>query len=105
MTTHLAAVSARERSNAGRGRGFVEADATAVADLHRRSFESGGSESEYRQFFSDVFFDGLATAPEISSLVYEDSEGTIAGFQGVQPRRMIFEGKPVIEGSVFMRLE
>src|SRR5438105_5580214 len=96
MTTHLTAVDIQIRSNAGRGRRFAPADIPAVTALHRRSFETDGSESEYRRFFSEVFLDHVSVAPEISSLVFEDSEGAISGFQGVQPRRMFFNGKALI---------
>src|SRR5205085_6620266 len=88
MTIHSTAVDASLRSNSGKTRRLVPADVASVADLHRRAFNSGGSESEYRQFFSDVFLDDVASASGICSLVYEDSDGAIIGFQGLRARRM-----------------
>lgn len=101
----LTSQSARNRDSAthsaSRVRRFVEDDVEQVADLHRRVFGiadvlSAALMDSYRRFFSDVFFVAAPHADGIYSLVYEDGQGSIIGFQGVQPRRMLFEGRPIV---------
>jgi hypothetical protein len=82
-------------------RRFVEDDIEQVADLHRRVFGtaevlSADLMASYRRFFSEVFFAPAPHADGVHSLVYEDGQGSIIGFQGVQPRRMLFEGRPIV---------
>lgn len=87
--------------SASRIRRFVEDDVEQVADLHRRVFGiadvlSAALMDSYRRFFSDVFFVAAPHADGIYSLVYEDGQGSIIGFHGVRPRRMLFEGRPIV---------
>ncbi len=97
MTARVTALNVnRVMSAAGRVRSFLESDVERVADLHRRVFNSGGSPSAYREFFEEVFLREALRRDGISALVYEENDGTIIGFQGVQARHMIFEGKPLI---------
>ena len=85
----------------GAVRPFVDADVAAVADLHRRVFHPSGTAvngswlSAYRRYFSDVFLNQALSDGRISSLVYEH-DGRIRGFLGVMPRRMSFNGRPVL---------
>jgi hypothetical protein len=85
----------------GAVRPFVDRDVPEVADLHRRVFRpsgvaaSGGWLDAYRRYFSDVFLNPSLSDGRISSLVYEH-DGRIRGFLGVMPRRMIFNGRPVL---------
>src|SRR5688572_26250535 len=82
-------------SKASGVRPFTADDVAPVSELHRRA--NGVSDADapsligaYREFFSDVF---LPAAPVggLRSLVYQENDGTIVGFQGIHGRRMIFE--------------
>lgn len=82
-------------------RPFAAADIPQVADLHRRVFGTAAAEAPgwpevYRAYLSEVFLRTPADDGAPASLVAEDSAGRIAGFLGVVPRRMAFEGRPVI---------
>jgi hypothetical protein len=78
-------------------RPFTEEDVAQVSELHRRvsgsADRSAALTDEYRRFFSDVF---VPTSSILSSLVYQESDGSIVGFQGVHPRRMMFEDQPIV---------
>jgi hypothetical protein len=91
QTTHVSGV-----------RRFVEDDVPRVADLHRRVFGSGkaikgsaGAWISYRRFFDEVFLGGAPHVDGIESLVYQEGSGSISGFLGVHPRRMLFEERPI----------
>jgi hypothetical protein len=85
----------------GAVRSFVESDVPQVADLHRRVFRPSGSAvngswlNSYREYFADVFLHRHLSDGRISSLVYE-RDGRIRGFLGVMPRRMCFNGRPLL---------
>jgi len=81
-------------------RPFVEADIPQVAELHRRVFQTGDApsaelERRYRAYFRGIFLDNPWYDEEVSPLVYEDADGSIAGFLGVMPRRMSIRGRPI----------
>jgi len=81
-------------------RPFVEADIPQVAELHRRVFQTGEApsaelERRYRAYFRGIFLDNPWYDEEVSPLVYEDADGSIAGFLGVMPRRMSIRGRPI----------
>ncbi len=81
-------------------RPFVEADIPQVAELHRRVFRTGDApsaelERRYRAYFRGIFLDNPWYDEEVSPLVYEDADGSIAGFLGVMPRRMSIRGRPI----------
>ena len=81
-------------------RRFEEEDVPAVADLHRRvmrpnSPARAGWIEEYRDYFRGVFLNDEALAAGLQSLVYQ-REGRIMGFLGVMPRRMQFNGAPLL---------
>ena len=81
-------------------RPFLESDVPQVADLHRRIFRtegivSGGWQPAYRKYFSEVFLNTGLHAGPTTSLVYERA-GVVRGFLGVMPRRMTFNGRPVV---------
>ena len=81
-------------------RRFEAEDVPAVAELHRRVMRAGRPESEgwlqeYHEYFRDVFLNDAALSSSLSSLVYQ-REGRILGFLGVMPRRMQFEGRPLL---------
>ena len=76
-----------------RVRQFVEADIPQVAQVHRAAFRLGDDPrlAEYGEYFTRVFLD---TADHgISSLVYQEHDGRIAGFVGVVPRRVMLGGR------------
>ena len=85
----------------GAVRPFVESDVPQVADLHRRVFRPSGSAvngswlNSYREYFAEVFLHRHLSDGRISSLVYE-RDGRIRGFLGVMPRRMCFNGRPLL---------
>src|SRR5579862_6063959 len=84
----------------GHVRPFIEEDIPQVADLHRRVFRTGDSSSShlqesYRSYFEQIFLHNPWCDSTMPSLVYEETNGDIVGFLGVQPRRMSMNGRPV----------
>ncbi|MBI4638153.1 MAG: GNAT family N-acetyltransferase [Candidatus Rokubacteria bacterium] len=82
-------------------RRFVEDDVPQVADLHRRVFRTAapttaGWMEAYRQYFSEVFLNNPPGDGALTSLVCEEGPGKIVGFLGLMPRRMVFDGRPVL---------
>ena len=84
-------------------RPFVEADIPQVAEVHRAVFQPAHETlAAYRDYFTQVF---LQTATRrISSLVFEESDGRIAGFLGVVPRLVAIDGRqyPAAVSSQFI---
>jgi hypothetical protein len=81
-------------------RRFDEDDLPAVADLHRRVMRPDASADgewlqAYRNYFREVFLNDAALSAGLPSLVYQ-REGRILGFLGVMPRRMQFQGRPLV---------
>ena len=78
-----------------RVRPFVEADIPQVARLHSAAFRLDHEPelAEYGDYFLRVFLDGAATDRNITSLVYQEDDGRIAGFVGVVPRRVTIGGR------------
>jgi hypothetical protein len=82
----------------GHIRTFVEEDIPQVARLHRTVFgpgdrtNSSGLDS-YHAYFTRVFLDNPARDDALSSLVYQEQDGSIVGFLGVVPRRMSLNGQ------------
>lgn len=82
-------------------RPFVADDIPQVADLHRRVFRTAeptttGWREAYQTYFSDVFLRNPLHDDTLTSLVAEDGSGTIVGFLGVVPRRMVFKGQSIL---------
>lgn len=82
----------------GQVRTFVEADIPRVAPLHRAVFKTehrpgGAGLDAYHAYFTRVFLENPARDPALPSLVYEEADGSIAGFLGVVPRRMTMNGR------------
>lgn len=82
-------------------RQFAEADIPRVAELHQRVFgttdhPAPGSMDSYRKYFAEVFPPATPLANGVASLVCEERPGAIVGFLGVQTRRMLFDGRPVL---------
>lgn len=78
---------------AARVRPFVEADIPQVADVHRAAFRLGDRARlpEYTEYFTRVFLDSADRG--ISSLVFQEHDGRIAGFVGIVPRRVVIAGR------------
>lgn len=76
-------------------RPFVEADIPRVADIHRAAFRLGEGPglAAYRDYLTRVFLANAAGTSPISSLVYEQPDGRIAGFLGVVPRQVAINGR------------
>jgi hypothetical protein len=76
-----------------------------VADLHRRVFGVGGKPAEqppppglmrtYADHFEEIFFRNPWRDEALPSLVYQQPDGRIAGFLGVMPRPMLFQGESI----------
>jgi len=87
----------------GRVRPFFEDDITQVAELYAKTFLQGrapyGSvpSTIVKAYFDRIFFHNpwRDQDQQLSSLVYEEDDGKIVGFQGVTPRRMIMKGQLV----------
>jgi hypothetical protein len=84
----------------GHVRPFIEEDIPQVAGLHSRIFRTGDSSSlqlqqAYRSYFGQIFLHNPWNDSTLPSLVYEEANGDIVGFLGVQPRRMSMNGRPV----------
>jgi hypothetical protein len=79
-------------------RAFRESDIPQVAALHRTVFRIAprrdGEPERYDAYFRRVYLDHPGCHPDLPSLVYE-SNGRIAGFLGVVPRRMRMGGRPL----------
>jgi len=80
---------------AARVRALVEADIPQVAQVHRASFRLDHEPKfgEYEEYFTRVFLDSAAADRGISSLVYQEHDGRIAGFVGIVPRRVTIGGR------------
>jgi hypothetical protein len=88
-------------------RPFTMNDIPQVVKLFQKVFFNNGqpapSSSKLDAYFEEMFFHNpwaesgaeKGTEEEISSLVYETSDGVIAGFIGIIPRRMLLNGRPI----------
>lgn len=90
------AIPARE-SGAGGIRAFRRADIPAVVALRRQLFRTSehASAAELESYLDKIFFTRPIVDDHLSSLVYENESGGLAGFLGIVPRRMLFAGKPL----------
>ena len=84
----------------GNIRSFVAQDIPQVARLHHEVFKTGSRLNaswlnEYRGYFTNVFLEGPTADPSLPSLVFEEDDGTIAGFLGVVPRQMTMKGRRI----------
>ena len=75
-------------------RRFVERDIPQVARVHRAAFRLGDSPAlaAYHDYFTRVFLENPAGDGPLPSLVYQESDGRIAGFVGIVPRRVAING-------------
>jgi hypothetical protein len=75
---------------------FVENDVPAVAALFARIYPKlrWSSQAAYESYFREMLFSNPWYDPEVPSWVAEEG-GSIAGFYGVVPRRMLLRGRPI----------
>jgi hypothetical protein len=81
-------------------RRFEPDDVPEVAALHRRvmtphAAADSGWLHAYQEYFRNVFLNDAALTSGLQSLVFQ-REGRIRGFLGVMPRRMQFQGRPLV---------
>ncbi len=81
----------------GHVRDFRREDIPAAARLWTQVFGKGAPVATdlLEAYFAEVFFENPWHAEGLPSLVYEDDQRALAGFLGVVPRRMLFEGTPI----------
>lgn len=72
-------------------------DIPAVCRLHERVLRSGavGPPPQLLAYFERTFLDCPWADPSIPSLVYENSDGEVAGFIGSHVRRLRMDGRPI----------
>jgi hypothetical protein len=75
-------------------RAFTRSDIPAVVALRRQLFSKSerSSARELAKYMEQIFFDGPLADSRLSSYVYLDEDGRVAGFMGVVPRQMLFGG-------------
>jgi hypothetical protein len=80
----------------GRIRAFVQDDIPRVAELNWQFLQGqkGPHPSRLEKYFQEVFFNNPWFDSSIGSLVYEEGQ-RVVGFQGVVPRPMSLNGKPI----------
>jgi hypothetical protein len=82
----------------GRLRVFEPDDIPRVASLYDRIFEGGDGKPTNRlcEYFEELFFKNPWADPSVPSWLYETNQGDIVAFQGLHPRRMVFDGEPIM---------
>jgi hypothetical protein len=77
----------------------VKSDIPQVTELFQKAFfnnsKAAPTSSKLNAYFEEFFFQNPAAEEEITSLVYEASDGKIIGFIGITPRRMLLRGQPI----------
>ncbi len=81
----------------GKVRPFVEDDIPIVADLYARVFPDSNPlpPQDLVSYFGEIFFHNPWYEKDLSSLIYQQSDGRIVGFLGVVPRRMLLNSRPI----------
>ena len=86
-------------AGSGRLRPVVEADLPAIAALHRRAFDGAPSARTSAEELETLLREIVCGHPwpdrRLPSLVFEQ-DGAIAGFLGIMPRPMSFDGEPIV---------
>lgn len=79
----------------GKVRTFTIQDIPQVIDLNTKLFPNSSSLSRDKQnyLFQEICFQNPWFDTEISSLVYEESDGRVTGFLCVVPRQFLFKGQ------------
>jgi hypothetical protein len=75
----------------------VEEDIPDVARIHVKIHDEADKEPSegLKSYYREVFFHNPWCDSDFPSLVYRSKQGRVIGFQGVIPRRMNLNGKPV----------
>ncbi len=60
-----------------------------------RAFRRGATREGVERYLRQVFVDPSQREEGITSLVHEDDAGSVAGFVGALPRRMVFRGRAI----------
>lgn len=97
MPTHTPATPTVSGAGMNRIRACTPADMPRVADLFHAVFRNapGPAPASLQQHLLELFFGTPWQDPELPSLVYVASDGTVRGFVGVIPLRMSLRGRPI----------
>jgi hypothetical protein len=89
----------------GRIRAFLEDDIPDIVALRQKTFKHSdrATSSELAAYMREMFLSAPWRDETMPSLVYEDASGRPSGFVGVFPRRMLFDGEPILV-AVFTQL-
>ena len=81
----------------GRLRSFRREDIPEVAALRQQVFRFSERERTERlvSYLEHIFYAHPWAQDDLPSLVYEDERGRVAGFLGVIPRPLLFQGAPI----------
>jgi len=82
----------------GRLRHFEPGDIPRIASLYDRIFDRGEGKPSPRlcDHFDEMFFKNPWADPLVPSWVYETNQGDVVAFNASHPRRMVFDGEPVM---------
>lgn len=78
-------------------RALTREDLSEVASLYEHIYRSGSRipSRKLGEYFARTLLDYPGRDPDIPSLVYENVEGRIVGFLGIQVRHLRFDGQPI----------
>jgi hypothetical protein len=78
-------------------RPFRRDDIRSVLELFRAAFLRNGNHAPagLDTYFERVFFENPLYDEDLPSFVHLDRKGTIVGFAGVQPKRLLMRGRPL----------
>lgn len=81
-------------------RKFQKDDIPQIIELNKRLFPESAplSSEEQKRIFDEACFNNPWYDPDISSLIYVESDGRISGFMAVIPREMVFNGQKLRVG-------
>ncbi len=82
----------------GRLRHFEVGDIPRIASLYNMVFNRGEGKPSPRlcDLFDELFFKNPWADPLVSSWVYETNQGDVVAFSALHPRRMVFDGEPIV---------
>jgi GNAT superfamily N-acetyltransferase len=86
----------------GRLRPFEPNDIVRIASLYNKIFEGGDGKPSNRLcgYFEELFFKNPWADPLVPSWLYENNKGDIKAFAAAHPRRMVFDGEPIMCAAV-----
>jgi len=108
---HLSVQSTKTPTNrVGVIRQLERADLSQISELYDASYgmSNSGAFEKLAGYFEKVFFDNPWLEDGLRSLVYEEPNGQITAFAGVDVRRMVLNGrkiKVVAGGPLWSRLD